>query len=81
MTNNEMPSSDVSTWPDIYFVEALQIAIAIKEDNVKDVNDDNIFMEMNRQVLMEELSPPRAKLNYNRRFFSLCNVQFIYVAT
>jgi hypothetical protein len=37
----------------------------IKEDKVKDVNDDDISMEMNRQVLLEELSPLRARLNYD----------------
>jgi hypothetical protein len=65
MTNNEMPSSDISTRPDICSMEPSQIATAIKEDNVEDVNDDNIGMEMNKQVLLEELSPPRARLNYD----------------
>ncbi len=60
-------------------MEPSQIATAIKEDNVEDVNDDNIGMEMNKQVLLEELSPPRARLNYDWKLFSLSNVQFIYI--
>ncbi len=50
---------------DIYYVEPSQIAITVREDNVKDVNDDDIGTEMNKQVAMEELRPPRAILNYD----------------
>jgi len=46
-------------------VEPSQMTTTVKEDNVKNVNDDDIGMEMNRQILLEELSPPRAKLNYD----------------
>jgi hypothetical protein len=38
---------------------------ATKEDNVKDFNDDNIGMEMNKQVPFEYLSPTSARLNYD----------------
>jgi len=37
----------------------------IREDDVKDFNDDNIGMKMNRQVLLEKLSPSKARLNYD----------------
>jgi hypothetical protein len=65
MTNDEIPSIDISTRHDIYFTKFSQTAIVVKEDNVKDVNDDDIGMEMNRQVPLEDLSPPKARLNYN----------------
>jgi hypothetical protein len=32
---------------------------------VKDVNDDDISMKMNKQVPLEDLSPPKVKFNYN----------------
>jgi hypothetical protein len=41
------------------------MAIVPREDDVEDFNDDDIGMEMNTQVLLEELSPPRARLNYD----------------
>jgi len=40
------------------------MTITIREDDVKDFNDDNIGMKMNKQVL-EKLSPPKARLNYD----------------
>jgi hypothetical protein len=49
----------------IYSVEPSQIAPTTGEDDVKDVNDDNIGTKMNIQVLLEELNPPRARLNRN----------------
>jgi hypothetical protein len=42
MTNDEIPSIDISTRHDIYFAESLQTTIVVKEDYDKDVNDDNI---------------------------------------
>jgi hypothetical protein len=63
MTNNEMPSSNISTRLNIYFVKPSQTAIAIKEDDVKDVNDHDISTEMKKQVPLEELNPPRIRLN------------------
>jgi hypothetical protein len=63
MTNNEMPSNNISTWLNIYFVKPSQTAIAIEEDDVKDVNDDDINTEMKKQVPLEELNPPRIRLN------------------
>jgi hypothetical protein len=41
------------------------MAIVVREDNVEDFNDDNISMEMNKQVVFKELSPIKANLNYN----------------
>jgi hypothetical protein len=65
MIDNEIPSNNVLAWHDIYFVEPSQIAIAIKEDDIKDVNDDDIGTKMNKQVPLKELRPPRARLNYD----------------
>jgi hypothetical protein len=65
MIDNEIPSNNILAWHDIYYVEPLQITIATREDNVKDVNDDDISMKMNKQVPLEELCPPRARLNYD----------------
>jgi hypothetical protein len=41
------------------------MAIVAMEDNVKDVNDDDIGMGMNKQVPIENLSLTKARLNYN----------------
>lgn len=60
-----MPSSDILAQLNICFVEPLQIATVIREDNVEDVYDDDIGIQMNKQVLLEELSPFRARSNYN----------------
>ncbi len=65
MTNEEIPSNDISIGLNIYSIEPSSTAIATREDNVEDVNDDDISMEMNKQVLQKELSPPNVKLNYN----------------
>jgi hypothetical protein len=46
-------------------MEPLQMAIVDKEDDVEDFNDDDIDIEMNRQVSLEKLSPLRARLNYD----------------
>ncbi len=46
-------------------MEPLQTAIVDKEDDVEDFNDDDIDIEMNRQVSLEKLSPLRARLNYD----------------
>ncbi len=60
-----MPSSDIVTRPNICFAKPLQTTIVVKEGDVKDVNDDDINIEINKQVFLKELSPPRAILNYN----------------
>ncbi len=65
MTNDEIPSSDILAWFDIYFVEPLQKATIAMEDNVEDFNDDNIGRKMNRQVSLKELSLPRVRLKYD----------------
>jgi hypothetical protein len=46
-------------------VEPLQIPPVGKEDDVEYVNDDNIGEEMNKEVPLEDLNPPKARLNYN----------------
>lgn len=42
MTNDEQPSSDISTQPNICYVEPSQTTSVVREDN------DNIGMEMNK---------------------------------
>jgi hypothetical protein len=39
--------------------------LLIKEDDVEDVNDEDIGTEMNKQVPLEDLSPTKARLNYD----------------
>jgi hypothetical protein len=39
------------------------MATIAKEDDVKDVNDDNISTEMNKQVYLKDLSPTKVRLN------------------
>ncbi len=56
---NEMPSSDILAWPNICSAKPLQTTIVVKEDDVKDVKDDDISIEINKQGFLEELSPPR----------------------
>jgi hypothetical protein len=41
------------------------MAIAVKEDDVEDVNDDNIGTEMNKQVPPKDLSLTKVRLSYN----------------
>jgi hypothetical protein len=65
MTNNEIPSSDILARLDIYSMEPLQTTIVDREDDVEDFNDDDLGIEMNRQVSLEELSPLRTRLNYD----------------
>lgn len=65
MTNDEQPSSDISTQPNICYVEPSQTTTVAREDDVKDVNDDNIGMEMNKQILLKDLNPTKARLKYN----------------
>jgi hypothetical protein len=47
MIDNEIPSSDISTWLDIYSLKPSQMAIVAREDDLKDFNDDDIGTEMN----------------------------------
>jgi hypothetical protein len=65
MIGNKMPLNDILARPNIYYVEPSQMTTTAKEDNIKDVNDDDIGMEMNIQILLEKLSPPRTRLNYD----------------
>ncbi len=65
MIDNEIPSNNILARPNMCSMEPLQIAIAAREDDVKDINDNDIGTKMNKQVPLEELSPPRARLNYN----------------
>jgi hypothetical protein len=37
----------------------------IKEDSIKDVDDDNIGMKINKQVPLKDLNPTKARFNYN----------------
>jgi hypothetical protein len=46
-------------------MELSQTTAIVKEEDVKDVNDDDSGTEMNRQVLLKDLSPPKATLYYN----------------
>jgi hypothetical protein len=46
-------------------VEPSQTPIVGKEDDVEDVDDDDIGTEMNKQVPLEDLNPPKAMLNYD----------------
>jgi hypothetical protein len=71
MIDDEQPSNDILAWLDISFTKLLQMTTATKEDNVKDFNDDNIGMEMNKQVPFEYLSPTSARLNYDWQLSSL----------
>jgi hypothetical protein len=41
------------------------MTIATKEDDIEDLNDDNIGTKMNKQVPLEDLSPFKARLNYD----------------
>jgi hypothetical protein len=65
MTNNELPSINISTKLDICYVKPSQTATVVKEDDVKDVNDDDISTKMKRQVFLEELNPHKIRLNYD----------------
>ncbi len=65
MTNNEMSSINISIELDIWYVKPSQTTTVVKEDDVKDVNDDDISTKMKRQVFLEELNPHRIRLNYD----------------
>jgi hypothetical protein len=65
MTNYEHPSNDISTQLDISSMEPSQTTITVREDDVKDFNDDDIGTKMNKQVPLDDLSPPKVRLNYN----------------
>lgn len=65
MVDNEQPSNDVLTWPDIYFAKPSQMATVGMEDVVEDVDDDDIDIKMNKQVPLEDLSPTKPRLNYD----------------
>jgi hypothetical protein len=65
MTNDEHPSTDISTQLDISSTKPSQMATIVSEDNVKDFNDDDIGMKMNKQVPLDNLSPPKIGFNYD----------------
>jgi len=48
-------------------MELLQTPIIGREDDAEDVDDDDddISEEMNKQVLLKDLSPGKTKLNYD----------------
>ncbi len=54
MINDEHPSSDISSRLDIFSMKLLQMATITREDNVEDLNDDDIGIEMNKQVPFED---------------------------
>ncbi len=63
MIDDEQPSNDISAQLDVSFIELSQTTTAIKEDNVKDFNDDDIGMNMNKQVHFEDMNLVKVKLN------------------
>jgi hypothetical protein len=65
LIDDEHPSCDILTWLEISFTKPSQIVTVAKEDNVKDFNDDDTGMEMNKQVPFKDLSPKKTRLNYD----------------
>ncbi len=65
MVDNVERSSDVLAQRDIFCAEPSQIATVGREDDVDDVDDGDIGTEMNKQVLLEDLSPTKTRLNYD----------------
>jgi len=65
MVDNEQHFDDVSTQPDICSTKPSQMATNGREDAINDVDDDDIGTKMNKQVLLKDLSPTKARLNYN----------------
>jgi hypothetical protein len=63
--NKEQRSNDVSTCPDIYSTKLSKTPPTTREDDAKDVDDDDIGEKMNKKVPFEDLSPIKIKLNYN----------------
>ncbi len=53
MTNDMIPSSDISTWPNIYPLEPSQMATIVKEDDVKDFHDDDISTKVKDKFLLK----------------------------
>jgi hypothetical protein len=53
MTNDEIPSSDISAWLNICPLEPSQMATIAKEDDVKDFNDDDISTKMKDKFLLK----------------------------
>jgi hypothetical protein len=49
----------------ICFVKLSQTTTIGREDDVKDADDDDFAIEMNKQVICENLSQGKAILNYN----------------
>jgi hypothetical protein len=46
-------------------MELSQTTTIVREDDVKDFNDDDIGTKMNKQVLLEDLSPTKTIFNDN----------------
>ncbi len=65
MADEKQHFDDVSTRLDFYYAELAQTPLVEKEDDVEDVEDVDIGDEMNKQVPLEDLSPTKAKLNYD----------------
>ncbi len=65
MTNHEQLYSDILAWPNISSMELSQTTTIVREDDVKDFNDDDIGTKMNKQVLLEDLSPTKTIFNDN----------------
>jgi hypothetical protein len=61
MVDKEQRSNDVLTCLDICFVELSESPPIGREDDVKDVDDDDIGEEMNKQVPFKDLSPIKAR--------------------
>lgn len=65
MVDKEQCFNDVLTQLGIYFVESLQNPTTGRKGDVKDINDDDIGNEMNKQVPFEDLSPIKVTFNYD----------------
>jgi hypothetical protein len=63
MIDDEQPSNDILAQFDISSTKLSQMATIAREDDVKDCNDDDIGMEMNKQVPLDNLSSAKIKLN------------------
>jgi hypothetical protein len=65
IVDNEQSFNDVSAKPNIYSAKLSQMAATRRGDVVEDVDDDDIGMEMNKQVPLKDLNPTKTRLNYN----------------
>ncbi len=65
MVDKEQCSNDVLACPDICSMELSESPFARREEDVEDDDDDDIGEEMNKQVIFKDLSPTKARLNYD----------------